>query len=101
MQVRRIYFAINEVDDRRRKHDRILDGLTGPASEGRLFIRPTHTDFAQQFAMYPDIAHDDLIEAVAGCVEKLNFELVIEGDLEEDDPPARTPLKKLAWRHAP
>jgi hypothetical protein len=99
MTARRIFFAVNEVDDRRRKHDRILDGLTGPASEGKLFIRPTHIEFREQFEMYPDVANDDLIEAVAGCVEKLNFETVIEGDFEEvvDE----RPVKRLAWRNAP
>ncbi len=99
MTQRRIFFAVNEVDDRRRKMDRILDGLTGPASEGKLYVRPTHTDFISQFETYPACPNDDLIEAVAGCVEKLNFDFVIEGETVEEEAERVKELPR--WRYAP
>lgn len=73
MESQRQYFVIEEVTDKRKKHQRIIDGLSGPASNFKLFVKEKeHHDFITQFLDYPNVAHDDIIEAVAGCVEKLS-----------------------------
>lgn len=91
MQVRRIYYAIKEYTDPRSKRDRIVQALNGPASQGMLYVKANQTEFISQFKQYPDVAHEDILEAVAICVEELNT-----GDLagdwatieeEEDDIP--------------
>ncbi len=91
MESQRQYFVIEEVTDKRKKHQRILDGLSGPASNFKLYVKPReHQDFIQQFLDYPSVAHDDIIEAVAGCVEKLSghqFDTPVDSwqDLMESD----------------
>jgi predicted phage terminase large subunit-like protein len=78
------YFAIHEFDDKRKKYDRIVDGLNGPAANGSFFVRKDQYDFIAQFEAYPDISHDDLIEAVAVGVADLNNTLAGDGHDEEE-----------------
>lgn len=67
------YWLIEEYDDKRRKHDRILDGITGPASNRQLFIhRDRHSEFLNQFIHYPNIRNDDVIETVAIALTSLS-----------------------------
>ena len=91
MQHRRQFVAIDEDTDRRSKLDKISDGLHGPASNRRLYVRKEMTNFISQFARHPDIEHDDELESVARCVEGLNWDDMV-GDYEdlieeEDDIP--------------
>lgn len=77
MIARRRYVMIQEFKDQRSKYSRIIDGLTGVAAEGHLFLPPAgHPEaesegmqmFMQQFADYPAVSHDDALEVVAvGC----------------------------------
>ncbi|MFQ5741978.1 MAG: hypothetical protein ACE5HV_00135 [Acidobacteriota bacterium] len=71
MDHQRRYYVIEEFDDRRKKFDRIVDGLSGIASNSKLFVRRGQTEFVSQFRAYPDVAHDDLIEAVAVAAASL------------------------------
>lgn len=71
MEHQRKYFLISEFTDKRKKFDRIVDGLTGPAAEGKLYVSPEHVDFIQQFNEYPDVAHDDLLDASAIAISDL------------------------------
>jgi phage terminase large subunit-like protein len=98
METQRQYFVVEEMVDKRRKYQRIVDGLSGPASNYKLFVKPKeHSDFIQQFLDYPSVAHDDIIETVAIAVEKLqgpqfggnveSWSALMEGDEEEDDLP--------------
>ena len=66
------YFVIKETDDKRKKYDKIVDGLNGTASMGHLFVRRDQHEFIAQFRAYPDVANDDLIETVAACVSDLS-----------------------------
>ena len=90
MQAQKKYFVIKEYRDRRKKYDRIVDGLSGPASNGRLFVRKEHLEFIMQFRDYQNVSHDDLIEAVAIGVAELegpNYESADEGweNIMEDE----------------
>ena len=95
MRHQRRYFVIKEYTDKRSKYDRIVDGLSGPASNEIFFIRKEHTEFVSQFRTYPSVSHDDLIEATAIGVAELegpNYDAGEEAwsDLmsEEEDIPA-------------
>ena len=76
MQRRAIYFAIEEVTDQRSKHDKIVDGINGVASNGMLHI-PADAEmrdedgwkmFFEQFAAHPHLSHDDVIDALAMAI---------------------------------
>lgn len=72
MRTRRVYYLIEERRDKRSKYSKIVDGLSHTASHGELYIREEHLDFIEQFLSYPDVSHDDVLEAVAVGVEELN-----------------------------
>jgi len=62
------FYAVKEVIDRRKKHDRIRQALAGRAANGKLHIHSTHVDFTSQFGDYPDVKHDDLLDAVSMAI---------------------------------
>lgn len=63
MDQQRQWYAITEYQDRRKKYNRIITGHNGPAAAGRLFIRDDQIEFLEQFGQYPDVNHDDLLDA--------------------------------------
>lgn len=85
MEQQRRYYVIEEITDKRKKFQRIVDGLSGPASNGKLFIKREHTDFIQQFCDYPNVSHDDIIETIAvGCEKLSGFGALGEEESTED-----------------
>jgi phage terminase large subunit-like protein len=72
METQRQYFVVEEITDKRRKYQRIIDGLSGPCAAGKLFVKNTQSDFISQYLDYPNVGHDDIIETVAVAVEKLS-----------------------------
>ena len=71
MEQQRVYYVVEEFTDKRKKFQRIVDGLSGPASNGKLFVKKNHVEFIEQFCDYsPGIEHDDIIETVAIACEK-------------------------------
>lgn len=82
--------------DRRKKSYRIIDALTGVCSSGEFYInRKKHSEFVEQFESYPDVEHDDVIEAVAEATRMAQEDaVVLEGDyleLDDDDDYGRLP----------
>lgn len=70
MQARRQFYVLKPFNDKRSKRNRILDGIQPLASNGKLYIKKEHVEFARQFLPYPFVENDDVIEAVAnGCGE--------------------------------
>jgi len=60
------YWLVEEFVDKRKKHDKILDGITGVASNRQLYIsRTDHGEFHGQYIRYPNIRYDDVLETVA------------------------------------
>ena len=94
MQAKKIYFVIKEYKDRRKKYDRISDGLSNVTSNGVFYVRADMHEFISQFRTYPAVAHDDLIEVVAICtaeLQELEYEEADEGDdsmINEESIPA-------------
>ena len=81
------YYPVEEFVDKRKKLDRIKDGLSGPAANGALFIRRTQQTLISQFIHFPgknpDGTHDDVLETVAIGVTSLSKGAV--GDIMVDD----------------
>ena len=52
---------------RSRKSDRIVQTLGGTSGYGKLWCRPNHTKFIEQFVEYSPTfgGHDDVLDAVA------------------------------------
>lgn len=67
----RQYYVIEEITDKRSKYQRIVDGLSGIASNGQLMIKKDQQEFLAQYSEYPNVSHDDVIETVAVGCEKL------------------------------
>lgn len=81
MLLRREYTTIDETPDNRSKRSRIIDALSGPASQGVFYILPQHSEFISQWTDYPAVTHDDVLDAVAMAVDGLaDAELDDQGD---------------------
>jgi phage terminase large subunit-like protein len=93
MLLRREYTEIDETPDTRSKRSRIVDALSGPASQGMLYILPQHSEFIDQYTDYPAVTHDDVLDAVAMCIDGLASAEVEEQDDELDE--AFNPLVRI------
>lgn len=80
------YWMIEPFDDKRKKYNRISDGLTGIASEGALYVRRSQVPFITQFTHFggknPDGQHDDDLESAAVLMQSLSKGFV--GDVADD-----------------
>lgn len=72
MAQQRRYYVIEEYTDKRKKFQRIVDGLSGPAANGHLFVKKDMYDLISQYSDYPNVSHDDILETVAVGCEKLS-----------------------------
>lgn len=104
MRQRGRYVQINEWPDKRKKRDRILDGLTGVIANKELWLHKDMESLREQIAAYPNVAHDDEIETVAvGAEALLTNELLAGGDgmtIEAEEAEFEA-LDQKAWRSAP
>lgn len=104
MQEHRVFLPVYQVQDRRRKSDRIIQALGGLSGYGKLWCRPNHTKFVEQFTEYSPTfgGHDDVLDAVAMGVtwsERHNVGDWIEGDAFEVEDEDEYP--QLDFRIAP
>ena len=80
------YVLVEEFVDKRKKFNRIVDGLHGIASSGALAVRRRQSSFISQFSHYPgknpDGQHDDNIESAAVVMQSLTRGFV--GDVADD-----------------
>lgn len=99
MKKRGQYVQINAVNDKRSKRHRILQAISRVASSKRLYIHTSMHDFVSQYVSYPNVTHDDILDAVAMGLDEaenwvvghtLNGSTVPEDDFRQD-----------AWRAAP
>ena len=102
MRENRVYLPVWQVQDRRRKSDRIIQALGETSGYHRLKCLPSHTKFIEQFTEYSPTAdmHDDVLDAIAMAVtwgERQGVDDWIEGEYSEleDDMPL------LSFRNAP
>ena len=78
------YWVVHEVDEKRKKYDRINDAISGVASEGALHVLEEQTSFQQQFLEFGvGAVHDDEIDSVAVAVQHLSANYA---NLDPNDP---------------
>ena len=87
MRERNFFFPLEEYGkkDRRRKEDRIIQSFAGTAQHGMIYVKKEHVEFIDQFVSYPDVNHDDLLDAGAVAQEMMDAAAVgeyIDGDYE-------------------
>jgi phage terminase large subunit-like protein len=100
----RRYWQVDEYTSVQSKYLRIVDGLTGPASNGAVFYPPVNSMeynsdglhmFLQQFAEYPNVSHDDALEAVAIGISNLTGKMDAANDeFYDNDEDEIEPLKR-------
>lgn len=61
------YWQVEEYgrEDRRKKYHKIIGSLKGVASNRQLYVSRNLHEFISQFIHYPNVPHDDVIEAVS------------------------------------
>lgn len=102
MREMRIFIPVYQVQDKRKKSDRIVQAIGGTSGYGRLLVRTTHSKFIQQYVEYgPTVdMHDDVLDAVAIGIDWAQGHFVgdwIEGEAVEVEDDALA----LDFRSAP
>jgi predicted phage terminase large subunit-like protein len=98
MKERKRFVQINAVADRRNKQHRITQAFSGIASSGNFFVHRSMVDFQSQFISYPNVSHDDQLDAVAMAMDEAgSFPLDLEYSEAQVD---QEPLP-MGWRGAP
>jgi hypothetical protein len=102
MQRRGIYFVITDTSEiskrtSRSKHTRIVNVLSGPASQRHLHVRKSHTAFITQWTEYrPGIGHDDILDSSSLAVgDLINPYLELGGDDYFDSDDGLPKIKKV------
>jgi hypothetical protein len=73
MMKRQRYAYIEPVQDKRQKEDVINQAFTPVASMGQYYCLASHTEFISDFAKYPRVKKDDLIESAARGLDMLDL----------------------------
>jgi hypothetical protein len=82
MRTRNIFVNIMYVEDRRSKSNRIRDEITDLAFMGRLHMHHKQTQLQSTFIQYPDVEHDDDLDALSIALMCRNPGDIIEGEYE-------------------
>lgn len=82
MRKTRKYYRLEAIEDKRKKSVRIRDGLTDIAFAGQLHVRRDQISLISQFIEYPDVEHDDLLDALTIALMCRSGADIIEGDYE-------------------
>ena len=98
-QKNRMWLKIVKVEDRRKKETLIRQELSGIISSGNLFLHRSQTALIEQLINYPDVNHDDLINALAiGLMGVRPWMLADEESIEGEFTEVDKEDKKLVWR---
>lgn len=84
MLKRRLFFLLTPVEDKRKKMVRIEQALTGRAAARQIFVNPAQIEAIQQFTLYPNVEHDDILDAFAIAIELINPNLEMAESLEDE-----------------
>jgi len=85
MKETRRWCVIDQIQDRRRKSDRIIQALRDKAANGLLFVHSSHKKFIEQFGDYrPNVDMlDDVLDMVAMAITSARYHVAVDGE-EED-----------------
>lgn len=104
MAARNHYVYITEVVDKRKKSLRIQQALTGRASNRMFFVNASHVEFIESFASYPNVKHDDLLDATSLAVCLINPYMdgvTLEGQYDTLASERDIPKLPESWRACP
>lgn len=103
MREQQFWLTVQEIEDKRNKIIRIQQDVSGLANAHDLYVRPEMHKFIQQFIEFPEVNHDDVLDACSIGINTLRkygnaFDLddYIEGEYEVMDPD--DPYGKIAWQ---
>lgn len=65
MQEERLFFIVEEIEDKRHKRLRIEQVISPIASLRQLRFPPNHPVLRDQFVAYPDVNHDDILDMIS------------------------------------
>jgi hypothetical protein len=82
MLKRNEYYRVEPIEDRRKKSIRIRQEMTDLAFSGRLHIRKDNQNFLNEYVAYPDVDHDDNLDAFCMALMCRNAGDIIEGEYE-------------------
>ena len=85
METQNIWVPVIEYTDKRPKSVRIISALSGISSYGHLWIRREHVDFISQFVNYPNVPHDDILDALAIAISEINMNIMGEEEESLDE----------------
>lgn len=85
MMKRRRWITIEASDSIKSKPVRIQNALHGTASNGRLFVKRSHTQFIEQFENYPNVKFDDVLDGASMGVMGLQNAFDGAGENSEDN----------------
>ena len=85
MRVKGVFFTIVPIEDKRNKFVRIKDTLQGLASQGMILCKAEHTELVSQFIDYPQVKHDDLLDALSLATMLINPAMLAEGNVYEGE----------------
>lgn len=80
-----VFFVIVPIEDKRNKFVRIKDTLQGIASQGLISVRDEHTELHTQFISYPQVKHDDLLDALSLATMMINPAMLTAGGVIEGE----------------
>lgn len=110
MKKRRVWLAIDPIQDRRSKANRIMQAIPGTVAYGHFWIRPSHSELITQADDYdPNVKDqpDDLLDAIATGIISYNPALRqasdddIEGEYMRIRQEEKTDYKALSYSGAP
>lgn len=67
-----IFVRIEPVEDKRKKSIRITQEVSGYPAQGRLYVHESQTKLIDQFATYPNVGHDDYLDALSIGLSKVD-----------------------------
>lgn len=111
MKARGVYVPILEFADQGSKFNRIVDGISGPASHGHFHLPPAddpegvnHSEgmrqLVQQFCEYPTVSHDDALEVFAVGLSALQGRILIGDEHALEMEKAIEQEDRYYYRHA-
>lgn len=111
MKKKRIFVPIHQIQDRRKKSDRIIQAISGYLHFGRLYVHPSMEKLLQQLKDYDPLAemHDDVLDALAMGIMELSpwmieagdDERTIEGEFRVIQEQEDAEFEDISWRGAP
>lgn len=85
MVQKRIFVQVEEIQDRRKKKDRIIQALVGLIAFGLLYLHPSMAKLVSQLDQFDEGGHDDVIDALAMAVVSANPNLRDDSDTIEGE----------------